>query len=118
MAHYQSALEIMPDAVMALNNLAWILATSPDARLRNGAQAVHYAERACELTHQSVPSFLGTLAAAYAEAGRFDDAVATAEKARDGALAMGQKEVAANNGRLLELYKSGRAFHVPTPNAP
>jgi tetratricopeptide (TPR) repeat protein len=118
MAHYQKALQISPDAVMALNNLAWILATSSDARLRNGVQAVQYAGRACELTHSSVPAFLGTLAAAYAETGQFNDAVATAQRARDAALALGQKETAANNERLMELYKSGRAFHAPPPVTP
>ena len=65
----------------ALNNLAWVLATSPKAELRNGAEAVRLAERACELTHYGEPLFIGTLAAAYAEAGRFPEAVTTAEKA-------------------------------------
>ena len=65
----------------ALNNLAWELATSPDAGDRDGALAVKLAERACELTHYQTAIFVGTLAAAYAEAGRFDEAVATAQKA-------------------------------------
>jgi hypothetical protein len=63
---------------------------------------------------------VGTLAAAYAEAGRFDDAVATAQKARDLALASGQKDLADRNQKLLELYQSHQAYHepaaVPPPN--
>jgi hypothetical protein len=51
---------------------------------------------------------LGTLAAAYAEAGRFGDAVKTAEKARDLAAAAGLKDVAAKNSELLELYRTGK----------
>jgi Flp pilus assembly protein TadD len=115
-SQYLEALRLKPDFASTynptlLNNLAWALATSPDASKRNGALAVQLAERACDLTHYSQPIMVGTLAAAYAEAGRFDDAVATAQKARDAALALGRKETADNNERLLELYKSGRAFH-------
>jgi len=51
------------------DNLAWLLATSPDAHIRDGVQAVTYAERACELTHYGLIPVVGTLAAAYAEAG-------------------------------------------------
>ena len=70
-AQYQEALRLNPDLAGALNNLAWVLATCPDDQLRNGAEAVRLAERACELTHYREPLFIGTLAAAYAEAGRF-----------------------------------------------
>ncbi|MGO9587298.1 MAG: tetratricopeptide repeat protein, partial [Limisphaerales bacterium] len=71
--HYQKALQINPDFTDVLNNLAWLLATCPDAHVRDGVQAVKYAGRACELTHYGVTVPVGTLAAAYAEAGRFDD---------------------------------------------
>ena len=53
---------------------------------------------------------LGTLAAAYAEAGRFPEAVNTAQKASELAVAAGQKEVAATNNKLLELYRSGQPY--------
>ena len=53
----------------------------------------------------------GTLAAAYAEAGQFDKAVETVEKARALALAAGQTELAANHKRLAELYRSRRPYH-------
>ena len=111
--HYRQALALKPGMIEALNNLAWILAANPSDDLRNGAEAVRLAERACELTQRREPILLGTLAAAYAEAGRFDDAVQTAEKARDLATAAGQKEVAAANSRLLELYRAGKPYHAP-----
>jgi tetratricopeptide (TPR) repeat protein len=108
--HYHQALTLKPDMVEALNNLAWILAASPSDALRNGAEAVRLAERACELSQRREPVLLGTLAAAYAEAGRFDEAVTTAEKARDLASAGGLKDVAAKNAELLELYRAGRPY--------
>ena len=97
----------------ALNNLAWVLAASPDDELRNGAEAVRLAERACELTHHGEPLFIGTLAAAYAEAGRFPEAVATAEKAEQLATSAGLKKVAEKNQQLLELYRAGKPYHEP-----
>jgi hypothetical protein len=54
---------------------------------------------------------IGTLAAAYAEAGRFGEAVATAQKAHDLALSAGKQEIAAKNQELLELYRSHHPFH-------
>jgi Flp pilus assembly protein TadD len=110
-AQYREALRLNPNLTGPLNNLAWVLAAGPDAGLRNGAEAVRLAEHACELTHYGDPMFIGTLAAAYAEAGRFDDAVATAQKARTVALAKGEKEIAAQDEQLLELFKSGQAYH-------
>ena len=66
-AQYREALRLNPNLTGPLNNLAAVLATSPDDELRNGAEAVGLAERACELTHYGQPLFVGTLAAAYAE---------------------------------------------------
>jgi tetratricopeptide (TPR) repeat protein len=109
----QKILEIKPDAVAALNNLAWIRAATPQARLRDGAEAVRLAERACQTTEYKVPTVIGTLAAAYAEAGRFDDAVATSEKARELALSLGQKEVADKNAEMMQLFKAGKPYHEP-----
>jgi tetratricopeptide (TPR) repeat protein len=108
---YRKALKAQPDWPESLNNLAWLLAANPDATLRNGAEAVALARRACELTNYKEGILIGTLAAAYAEAGRFPDAVSSAEKARSLALAAGQKEVAQKNQELLELYRAGRAYH-------
>jgi tetratricopeptide (TPR) repeat protein len=105
---YHRALTLNPDMVEALNNLAWILAAHPSDALRNGAEAVRLAERACELSGRREPMLLGTLAAAYAEAGRFGEAVKTAEQARDLAAAAGLKDVAAKNSELLKLYRAGK----------
>jgi hypothetical protein len=66
------------------------------------------AERACELTQYKTPILVGTLAAAYAEAGRFDDAVAAGERARKLALEVGQQALAEKNTRLIELYRAKR----------
>jgi hypothetical protein len=70
-----------PNSADALNNLAWALATSPRPELRNGPRAVTLAHRACELTQFKKTMFLGTLAAAQAATGKFDDAIAAAQKA-------------------------------------
>jgi tetratricopeptide (TPR) repeat protein len=109
--YYHKTLRAQPDFVEALNNLAWLLAANHDSTLRNGTEAASLAERACKLTDYKAPVFVGTLAAAYAEAGRFADAVTTAEKARDIALSAGQKETADKNAELLQLYRAGHAYH-------
>ena len=80
LAQYARALELDPDNTRALNNLAWILATSEDG-IRDGAKAVAAAERANALTRGSNAIVIATLAAAYAEAGRFTDALKAGERA-------------------------------------
>jgi len=79
--------------------------------VRDGAEAVRLARQAGALTLRKSPLALGTLAAAYAEAGRFSDAVRTAEEARDLAIADGQPQLAERNRILLELYRAGRPYH-------
>jgi tetratricopeptide (TPR) repeat protein len=110
---YHSALELNGNFVIALNNLAWLLASHPDATVRNGAEAVTLAERAARLTGNGQPFVLGTLAAAYAEAGRFNEAIATAEKARDLASQAGIAELTERNKQLLLLYRDGKPYHEP-----
>ncbi|HVM50098.1 MAG TPA: tetratricopeptide repeat protein [Candidatus Acidoferrum sp.] len=112
---WSAALVLQPHSPDLLNNLAWLLATCPDQALRNGAEAVRLAEQACELTGRSRTLMLGTLAAAYAEAGKFADAVSTAQKACARATAAGDKALAARNAQLLELYRSGHPYHEPPP---
>ena len=107
---YQKELQTDPDSPKALNNLAWLLATCPDARIRDGAQAVRHAGRACELTHYGVAPLVGTLAAAYAEAGRFDDAITAAEKACALAEAAGETGLLAKNRQLLALYRTRQPY--------
>jgi Flp pilus assembly protein TadD len=105
-------LAIKPDEVEALNNLAWILATDPDAVVRNGVEAVQRAERACQLTGYKQPSMISTLAAAYAEAGRFPEAVTTAEMAVKMQIANDETHLADINNQLLILYRSGKPYHL------
>jgi hypothetical protein len=94
-----------------MNNLAWLLATSPDASVRDGARAVRLAERACEITGYQQTILVGTLAAAYAEAGRFDDAIATAGKACTLASASGEQDLLQKTRQLLELYRAHKPYH-------
>jgi hypothetical protein len=108
-AQYRLVLKAHPNLVVALNNLAWLLATSPDATVRNGPEAVQCAEKACRLTRYCVPRLVGTLAAAYAETGRFPEAVATARKAC--ARAGDEPALLKRNRELLEMYRKGQAFH-------
>ena len=86
---YQDALRVQPDDWGVLNNYAWLLASCPEAVLRDGHQAVQFATRACELTGYNKPLFIGTLAAAQAETGDFQTAIATAERAATLASSLG-----------------------------
>jgi len=113
--HYREALEIDPGYVEALNNLAWLRATWPDATYRDGTEAVELAQRAVTITGGQQPEFLDTLAAAYAEAGRFENAVTTARQALD--LAFQQKKqalVESLQSRLMR-YESRSAFRDKHP---
>ena len=108
---FQEAIRFKADYAEAHNNLAWIRAANAEARFRDGPEAVRLAEWACQLSQYKQPVIVETLAAAFAEAGRFDEAVAAAEKARVLALSLGQKEVANKNMDLLQLYKARKPFH-------
>jgi tetratricopeptide (TPR) repeat protein len=107
---FEKAIETSPDFVNALNDSAWILATDPDPQVRNGARAVELAERACKATEWKQPVIIGTLGAAYAEAGQFDKAIKTAEKARDLAKQEQLERIVAKNEELLKLYKEGKPY--------
>ncbi|MEI7534970.1 MAG: tetratricopeptide repeat protein [Verrucomicrobiae bacterium] len=112
-AEYQTTLQIAPDQLVDLNNLAWLLATAPDAALRDGPEAVQLAESACRLSQYQRPLFLGTLAAAYAEAGRYAEAVTTAQTAIAIASTMHNVALIKKNQELLELYQQQKAYHEP-----
>jgi Flp pilus assembly protein TadD len=113
----QAALRIDSNSLEALNNLAWLRATSADPSLRNGTQAVDLAQRACQLTQFGQTSLVGTLAAAYAEAGRFEEAVTTAQQACDLASSHGEQSLLEKNQELLQSYRDHRPFHR-TPSHP
>jgi Flp pilus assembly protein TadD len=118
-AQYSRALELNRDDVEAQNNLAWVLATCPDAAVRNGIRAVAVAERADSLTMGKSPVISATLAAAYAEVGRFADAVKAAERAFRLASAEGNQSRAHSIRAQIELYQTAAAFrdrrYTPVP---
>jgi tetratricopeptide (TPR) repeat protein len=80
-ADFEKALKVEAEDTTILNNLAWVLATSPQGDLRDGKRAVELATKACELTEYKMPHILSTLAAAFAESGNFDNAVEWSQKA-------------------------------------
>jgi len=112
-AQYREVLRLQPELPAALNDLAWLLATHPDAASRNGVEAVTFAEKACAITQRKSPLLLGTLAAAYAEAGRFPDAIKSAEEAIAIAKAAGLTAIVERNEELLKLYRAGQPYHEP-----
>ena len=107
---YNQLLQRMPDSVEALNNLAWLLAVSDPARGGDPGRAVQLAQRAGELGGRENTRCLDTLAAAYAAAGRFDDAMLTADKAVQLAESAGQFPLAKAVRARLELYRAGRPY--------
>ncbi len=109
--HYREALKLQPRHLGSLNNLAWILATDMDDRLRNGSEAVELAKRAMALSAQPQPEALDTLAAAYAETGDFPAAIATTERAIALARANGPAGLVPQLEVRLRLYRSGLPFH-------
>jgi protein O-mannosyl-transferase len=115
-AQYREALSLETNFPVVLNNLAWLRSTHPDAAVRDGAEAVRLAERAVELTSRNETFILGTLAAAYAEAGRFDEAVKTAEEAIQVAEKHGEKELSAKNREFLGHYRERRPWREPLPS--
>ena len=110
--HYEKAVAIKPDEIAALNNLAWLRATHPDPKLRDGEKAVAAAQRAVNYSPDD-PNLLGTLAAALAEAGRFREAARTASKAADIALRAGNRSLAESIQVKLRLYETGKPFREP-----
>ena len=109
--HWLQALHLKPNYVSVLNKLAWLLATYEDPKYRDSMRAIELAERGCKLTAYKEPRLLDTLAAAYAEAGRFDQAVSTAQRALELARLLGAEELAVKISKRLELYRQGQAYH-------
>jgi tetratricopeptide (TPR) repeat protein len=109
-ATYRAIHERWPEDWVATANLAWILATAPDARFRNGKDAVALAQEACRMTENREPQVLNTLAAAYAQVGRFKEALETAEQAMKAASAAGKPDLAQRIQALAGLYAQKRAY--------
>jgi len=108
--HYYKILQLDDKEAYALKNLAWILATTRNEKIHNPTDALKFAQKACELTEYNRPDFMDTLAAAYAAAGRFPEAVETAEKAIDFAISSGEKGLADEIGKRLQLYQSAQPY--------
>jgi Tfp pilus assembly protein PilF len=109
---WEKALASRPVYLPALNNLAWALATCPDASLRNGAKAVQLARQACELSGGKNLLMLRTLAAACAENGQFDTALIVSGRAL-------QQAAIQHNAALMEgismqskFYEARQPFHT------
>ena len=112
--HYQSAIDINPELAPALIGLAWIRATAPAAGLRRSAEALMLAEQTVRLVGAEHPEVLDTLAAAYAAEGRFDDAVATAQKAAATArVTPGYESTAAAIDERVNLYILFKPYRIP-----
>jgi tetratricopeptide (TPR) repeat protein len=111
---YERALALEPDDVLLLDRVAWILAAAPEASLRDGARAVDVAKQAVLLTLRRHVDSLDALAAAYAESGRFTEAVGTAEEALRLARVDEPERVASVETRL-DGYREGRAFRQSAP---
>jgi protein O-mannosyl-transferase len=108
--HWRQAARLAPDWPAPLNNLAWVLATDPHPERRNGPEALRLAERAVALAGTNDVSLLDTLAAAYAEAGRFPEAVSTALKAEALLPAPSPPHLKALLESRLALYRSHQPF--------
>jgi tetratricopeptide (TPR) repeat protein len=102
----EAALKIEPENSGILNNLAWLLGTSPDDELRNGQRAIELAKKACELTEYKQAHILSTLASGYAESGDWENAVKWSEKA----LELGEGEVREQLAKELESYKQKKPW--------
>lgn len=107
-ADFGEALRLGPRLLWASNNLAWLLATCPVPKFRDGKRAVEVATRMCEQTDWKDVGLLDTLATAQAEAGNFDRAVEFEEKAL--ALVPDQGDAAVGMKARLDLFRDGKPF--------
>ena len=113
--YYKKTLKVSPNMAEALYNLSWIYATNQNEKFRNGKQAVKLAEKLCRLHNYNQPLSLDALAAAYAETGRFKEAILTARKGLELALKMGPKELALGLENRLKLYQVGYPYRQIQP---
>ena len=112
---WETSLQIDPDDGNALNNLAWVLATYPADTIRDGKRAVELAEKAAVLPGGEAPIVLRTLAAAYAEAGDFSNAVNTAQHALDLATGQNNTSLLATLRHEIELYQARTPYRESAP---
>jgi Flp pilus assembly protein TadD len=108
--HYQKALELAPKSIPTLTNLAWLMATSQDASLRDGPKAVELATQADRLARGTNTLVLRTLAAAYAENGQFANAIRTARSAMQLARMHGEDSLTTDLDQQIALYQLGMPY--------
>jgi tetratricopeptide (TPR) repeat protein len=111
MAEFQQAVQLDPRQLPARLNLAWLLATGPAASLRDGNEAVKLALEAERLAGGESPQLLDTLAAAYAEAGRYADAIETAKRALNLNATQNNQPLAGAIQARLKLYEAHAPYH-------
>ena len=116
LVHWREVLRLDPDNISVLAQCARVLSTDPDPTLRNGALAVEYAEHASRLRGGRSPVVLDALGSAYAEAGRFPEAVQAARGALDLALEQNNAQMAAALRAEIEKYGAGRPVRSTRPN--
>jgi serine/threonine-protein kinase len=104
------ALELDANESRSLNTLAWVMATCPDEKFRNGAQAVEYATKSCDLTNWRDGMIIDTLAAAYAETGDFQNAVFWQKRAIE--LGIPNPIEMRKMPERLKLYEEGKPFRM------
>jgi tetratricopeptide (TPR) repeat protein len=109
-ASLRRGLRHTPDEVQMTMRLAWLLATASPAAERNGAEAVRLAKTVCEKTGYQIPETLDVLAAAQAEAGQFNQALATARQAHGLALAAERPDLAQQIRLRLKMYEAKRPY--------
>ena len=110
---WQDALAIQPENGNAASNLAWVFATCPEDSVRDGRHAVELAEKALRISGGKIPMIYKVLAAAYAESGRFDDAIETAQRGAELA-SQSNPALAGELENNIALYQSGRPLRDPT----
>ena len=110
--HYNKALELAPKSIPTLTNLAWLLATSQDASLRNGLKAVELAKQADGLVGGTNALVLRSLAAAYAENGEFEGAITTARSAMELARMHGEDSLMTDLDQQIALYELGIPYRA------
>ena len=104
---WQKTLIAEPENGNAKSNLEWVFATYPEESVRNGTQAVQLAEQALKLSGGKNPIIFRTLAAAYAESGRFPEAVDTAQRGLELATSQGNTDLATEFQSFILLYRAG-----------
>ena len=107
---YRNILNVKPNWAMVANSLAWVLATDENKKYRNGMEALRWAQVACKGEGRKNPEYLDTLAAAYAEAGRYKAAAETVREGLELARASSDAELAEELEQRLRIYESGKAF--------